>query len=170
MKRTTLFSIAVYVCLSMLHSVGAYLPSNNPKQNPAAGASSPQLQGTWVVAASESDGEKSAAKVIRALGQSLTIKGNKFQETIFKGRSKDRGDLVDETRNGGTLKINPASKPREIDFIYDLGPLAGKRRKGIYRWEKDRLVVCINTDGGDRPQEFKTQKGDKTDLSVYRRR
>lgn len=43
-------------------------------------------------------------------------------------------------------------------------------RKVIYRWEKDRLVVCVNTDGGDRPQEFKTKKGDKTDLSVYRRR
>lgn len=187
MKRTMLLSIAICMSLSLQYSVEAYQPGTNPNQpskqtsasnaksqrstrQPAGGVTSPQFQGTWTLVASELDGEKSDARVIRALGQSLAIKENKFQETIFKGRSKDRGDFVDETRNGGTLKINPDSSPKEIDFIYNSGPLAGKTRKGIYRWEKDKLVICVSTDGTNRPQEFKTQKGDNIDISVYRRR
>jgi len=187
MKRTMLLSIAIYVSSSLLYSAEAYQPGNNPNRTgkqtsagnaksqrptrqPAGGISSPQLQGIWALVESELDGEKSGARVIRALGQSLTIKGNKFQETIFKGRSKDRGDFVDETRNGGTLKINSASSPKEIDFIYDSGPLAGETRKGIYRWEKGKLVICVSSDGADRPQKFKTQKGDKVGINFYRRR
>lgn len=30
-----------------------------------------------------------------------------------------------------------------VSFIYDSGPLAGETRKGIYRWEKDKLVICV---------------------------
>jgi len=187
MKRTMLLSILICACSSLPCGAEACQQENNPNQTgkqtsasnakpqrstrqTAGGISSPQLQGTWALVESELGGEKSGALVIRALAQSLVIKGNKFTDTIFKGRSKDRGDFVDEARNGGTLEINPNSNPREIDFIYDSGPLAGKTRKGIYRLEKGKLVVCVSDDGVNRPREFKTQKGDKAGISFYRRR
>jgi uncharacterized protein (TIGR03067 family) len=128
-----------------------------------------RMQGKWLLAGGETDGTKLNDLVIRALGRSLTIKGDRFVATIFEGRSRAAGDYVDETQNGGILKIDPARDPREIDLAYDSGPLKGQARKGIYRWEGDRLVICLRVKGTDRPREFKTQKGDDLSLDVFKK-
>lgn len=128
---------------------------------PQAPTTPDALEGRWVLVESESEGEPSGERVIRALAQSLTVRGGRFTDTIFEGSSKARGGYVDETRNGGTLGLNAIGNLNGIDFTFDSGPLAGKHRKGIYRLNGTHLVICVRTDDGQRPQGFQTRKGDK---------
>ena len=58
------------------------------------------------------------------------------------------------------ISVDPKAEPQPaIDFDVKEGPAgrAGKLAKGIYKFDGDRLIVCISIPGLDtRPAEFKT--------------
>ena len=68
-----------------------------------------------------------------------------------------------------TIKIDPAKKPKAIDFT-----MAGGGEKavthGIYEVSADTFKVCRPTEAGkERPTEFSTKEGSGLAMSSYKR-
>lgn len=141
-----------------------------PVRPPVPDANDVALQGRWILVDGEFEGHRLTELVVSALAESLTVSGGRFVKIISEGRSRVKGDSVDEARNEGNLTFNTEGKVNEIDFIFDRGPLAGKYRKGIYRLDGKRLIVCYRTDDGPRPKEFQSLKGDNDLVVSYYQR
>jgi uncharacterized protein (TIGR03067 family) len=106
--------------------------------------------GTWAVVSSEVAGKPSK----------LPPKGSLF--TFVDGKVTV-GPKKKEGKPFATFKADPKKNPKEIDFIRQVN----KQKiieHGIYRLEKDRLVICVGTASGSsddavlegkRPTEFK---------------
>ncbi len=103
-----------------------------------------RLQGTWKVISAESKGERVPARDIA--GMALLIDGDSI-------RVREAGKVHDRYR----YKINPARKPKEINFTYVAGPKKGRTDRGIYAFQGDRLLFCIQEEPlSPRPGEFAT--------------
>lgn len=102
------------------------------------------LEGTWNVTGMERGGQPVPTDEYK--GAVLTIKGDKYN---FKsgGESED-----------GTIKLDPAKKPKTIDLAITSGNDKDKNQLGIYEITGDILKVCVTPPGSkDRPTEFTTK-------------
>ena len=101
------------------------------------------LQGTWKVVAAEQDGEA----LDRIVGGVLTVKDNNFSIKTASG-----------TELKGDLTLDPAKKPRHINFAHQEGPVKDNTWQGIYELKGDTLKICYAEAGKEkeRPSEFKT--------------
>ena len=115
----------------------------------AAEQAEENLQGAWTAAKAERD-SKGADDVV---GNRLVFIGNRFQIQSKNGK----------VLYGGTVRVNPNSKPAAIDFEHTEGAAKGKAWKGIYKLEGDTLTICDNAPNLDkeRPAAFeaKSQSG-----------
>ena len=113
------------------------------------------LQGTWLPTAaelSENPFGESTLKIMK-----LVVEGDKYNVTV--GISVDMG----------TIRIDPAAKPKTMDIIGADGPNKGKTFLAIYELNGDMLRVCYDLTGKVRPTEFKTRKGEALFLATYKR-
>jgi uncharacterized protein (TIGR03067 family) len=113
-----------------------------------------KLQGTWLVVGGEERGEKIADADLKMADMRFIIEGDKIRATVG---DKDKG-------KGGTFKLDPSKKPKEIDLIDDKETV-----KGIYSLDGDTLKLCLAKGGNDRPSDFTTKKGDGRGLFVLKR-
>jgi uncharacterized protein (TIGR03067 family) len=103
-----------------------------------------KLQGTWIMAALEVDGQQVPEEKLQ--GTKLTIKGDKYIVTV-----KDKSHEV-------VITLDPAKKPKTIDMVFADGPNKDKVHRGIYELEKDTFKLCrAREPDGERPTEFATQ-------------
>jgi uncharacterized protein (TIGR03067 family) len=117
-----------------------------------------RLQGTWVLVGRELDGKASTEEEVKRIEGKIVVSGNK----ITYG---SRGEVDGQE---STFKLDPAAKPRAIDWTITSGPVKGAKVRAIYKLEGDRLTVCSG--GGEkRPTEFSTKPRDEQVLLVYRR-
>ena len=77
--------------------------------------------------------------------------------------------VVNGIPDAGTVTLDPAKAPKQMDIVGKEGPNAGKTIKTIYKLDGDSLVVCYELAGGDRPTEFKSKAGTKQFLAEYKR-
>jgi len=108
-----------------------------------------KLQGTWQVVGGEEQGEKIADAKLKMADMRFIIDGDKIR--------KEKG-------KGGTFKLDPTKKPKEIDLSDDKETV-----KGIYSLDGDTLKFCVASAGNDRPTDFTTKKGDGRGLFVLKR-
>src|SRR5262249_51399603 len=85
-----------------------------------------------------------------------------------------KGDEVTVTMEGqmflkAKIAINPASKPKTIDYEMTDGPTKGKKQLGIYELDGDTFKACFAAPGDDRPADFTSKAGDRRTLSVWKR-
>jgi len=115
-----------------------------------------KLQGTWVVTAAEQDGKP----LDRLQGGKLTVKDQNFYVKTAGG-----------TEMKGDLSLDPAKKPKHIDWLHQEGLLREKTWQGIYELDGDDLKICYaEADSGkDRPDEFKTEADSKRLLVILKR-
>jgi uncharacterized protein (TIGR03067 family) len=113
------------------------------------------LNGTWVVVSADLSGKAMPDDFVKSL--KLTIDGEKYTTKV--------GDEVDK----GTLKIDPAKKPKTMDISPSEGPNKGKTLLAIYQVTGDALKVCYRLGEGDRPDEFKSTAENKLFLVNYKR-
>ena len=127
--------------------------------SPAAGGDDAKdgdtIQGTWVPSAAELGGKMFPDEVRKAI--KLVVKDDKYTVTV--------GKQVDQ----GTVKLNPAAKPKEMDITGTDGPNKGKTMLAIYERDGDTLRVCYDLSGKSRPTEFKTKEGTQRFLVTYKR-
>ncbi len=113
------------------------------------------LQGTWLPSTAELAGKKFPDEVRNSI--KLVIKDDKYTVTVGKG-----ADM-------GTVKLNPAAKPKEMDITGTDGPNKGKTIRAIYEQKGDTLRICYDLSGEGRPKEFKTREGTQLFLVVNKR-
>lgn len=57
-----------------------------------------------------------------------------------------------------TYRINPAADPKQLDIVNEDAEMF----RGIYKFEQDTLIVCLNhQDNGERPTDFDAKAGPK---------
>ncbi len=100
------------------------------------------LQGIWIADYVEKN-ELSIPPELANLR--FTFKGDKLFVSQRGGAEKEHAYLID-----------PKKSPRHFDII----PPGEKAVKGIYELKGDRLTLCVQYGGGERPREFASNAGD----------
>jgi uncharacterized protein (TIGR03067 family) len=65
--------------------------------------------------------------------------------------------------------IDPAKKPKTIDYELLEGDDKGKKRLGIYELDGDTVKFCFGPTGGPRPNDFISKLGEGQSLSAWKR-
>ena len=100
-----------------------------------------KFEGAWVFTGWEVGGQSLPEEVLR--DTKWSVKGNKY---TFEMRG-----VTEE----GTLKLDPGKKPAAVDLTITSGPDKGKEQLGIYRIDRDAIVLCLAPAGAkERPTEF----------------
>jgi uncharacterized protein (TIGR03067 family) len=113
------------------------------------------IQGTWLPSSAELGGNKFPDEVRRSI--TLVIKDGKYTVTV--GKAPDEG----------TMKLDPAAKPKAMDITGTEGPNKGKTFPAIYELDGDTLRICYDLSGKSRPTEFKSTEGTQLFLVTYKR-
>jgi uncharacterized protein (TIGR03067 family) len=115
-----------------------------------------QLEGEWVMVSGEANGTalpeatvKTGKRVAKDGETTITIGG----QVYFKAK----------------FTIDPAKKPKAIDYTMTEGPTKGKTHLGIYEVDGDTVKFCFAAPGQDRPTEFTAKEGSQHTLSVWKR-
>lgn len=136
---------------------GAFLVAASDGRGGDAKKDLQQMDGSWAVTIHEKDGVKTPDEVNQKLKMRLVVKDGKY--VVFS-------DDKEVTR--GSIKLNAAKKPREIDAT-DEGSSKGTVLKGIYELSGDEMKVCFGAPGEERPKEFKTSEKSQSVLLGYKR-
>jgi uncharacterized protein (TIGR03067 family) len=113
------------------------------------------LQGKWSLTSGEAAGQPFPEAQLKSI--SLVITGAKYAVKVG-----DKTDL-------GTVKLDPATKPKAMDIVGTDGPNKGKTLLAIYEINGDTLRICYDLTGKARPTEFKTSKDAPHFLATYQR-
>jgi uncharacterized protein (TIGR03067 family) len=141
---------------AFLTLIAVALVAADDKPDPAK-ADTAKMQGTWTMTESLRDGEEAIPEEDRKELR-LLIKDDK--RTI-----KVRDEVVSEA----TYTLDATSKPKGITVKVSNGPLKDKELPGIYELDGDKLKICLNLTGKDRPKDFKSEKGSGTLLQVFQK-
>ena len=115
-----------------------------------------QLEGEWSMVSGEANGVpmpeatvKTGKRVAKDGETAITFGG----QVYFKAK----------------FSIDPAKKPKAIDYTMTEGPTKGKTHLGIYELDGDTVKFCFAAPGKDRPTEFTAKEGSQRTLSVWKR-
>ena len=114
------------------------------------------LEGEWSMVSGEANGV--------AMPESAVKTGKRFAkdgETTITFA----GQLYFKAR----FSIDPARRPKTIDYAMTEGPTRGKIHLGIYELDGDTLKFCFAAPGGERPTDFTAKAGSQRTLSVWKR-
>ena len=113
------------------------------------------IEGKWSIDKAELAGQPFPAEVAKTM--TLILEKDKY---TLKSPGPD--DI-------GTLTIDPAKTPKQMDIKGVQGPNQGKTFLAIYELDGDSLKICYDLAGKTRPVEFKTAAGTTQFLVVYKR-
>ena len=110
------------------------------------------MQGDWACDKMVRDGMALPDDAAQSLFR--TVKGDAY--TVHRFREK---------AGAGTFKLDAGKSPKQIDIVPD-GGKAGTI-EGIYKVEKDKLVLCIAGPKGKRPTAFESKEGSGVTLTEW---
>ena len=114
------------------------------------------LEGEWSMMSGESNGFAMPKEAV-SRGKRLAKDG---ETTIMFG------DMV---YFKAKFSIDPAKKPKAIDYMMTEGPTKGKTQLGIYELDGDAVKFCFAAPGKDRPTDFTAKEGSQRTLSAWKR-
>jgi uncharacterized protein (TIGR03067 family) len=114
------------------------------------------LEGEWSMVSGEANGLSMPKETVQS-GKRVAKDG---ETTITFG-----GQVYFKAR----FSIDPAKKPRAIDYTMTEGPTKGKTHLGIYELDGDTVKFCFAAPGGERPTDFTAKEGSQRTLSVWKR-
>lgn len=136
--------------------LGAFLLGSAPGEQDAVQNEMTQLEGEWSMVSGEADGFPMPAESVRG-GKRAAKDG---VTTITMG-----GQLYFKAK----FTIDPAKKPKTIDYAMTEGPTKGQTHLGIYELDGDTVKFCFAAPGKDRPSDFTAKAGSARTLSVWKR-
>lgn len=101
--------------------------------------------------------------------------GNPLPEAMVKKSRRVAKDGETAVTIGGIpfLKakytVDPAKKPKTIDYVLTDGTSKGKTQLGIYELDGDTVKFCFAAPGKDRPDDFTAKEGSGRAFSVWKR-
>jgi uncharacterized protein (TIGR03067 family) len=113
------------------------------------------LEGVWEFHSLEVDGRVMPPATLRS--SRILIDGDCFRS--------ERGGTIYE----GTFNIDVEEQPHAIDFEFVSGPEAGNQNHGIFELNGDRLTICLEMTGKNRPPAFRTLPGSRSALETLHR-
>jgi len=143
--------------LILVLAAGSLLAADGPGDSKKSDQK--KLQGTWTAKSIEYGGEQVLGDNLKDL--QIVIAGNKLS---VKGESSDLDKYAKLT-----FKIDPGTTPKIIDVTISAGDEKGTVFEGIYELKGDKLKLCVQMFGKDRPGEFKSKSGSQTALAVFER-
>jgi uncharacterized protein (TIGR03067 family) len=114
------------------------------------------LQGTWLPVAAELSENPLDEATLKTM--KLVVEEDKYAITVGESAF-----------DKGTIRIDPAAKPKTMDILGTGGPNQGKTFLAIYELNSDTLRICYDLTGKVRPTEFKTRRGEPLFLATYKR-
>lgn len=129
--------------LLMVVTAGLLIAGDTPKSSEAK-KEVEKFQGKWVAIALEQEGMEVPAAAVKKANMTLLIKSGKLTFTTPKGTQE------------GTVRVDPAKKPRTIDFSVTSADGKKETILGIYEWEGETLRIAADKE--KRPTEFKSKK------------
>jgi uncharacterized protein (TIGR03067 family) len=154
MRLHALTAVAVACILAAPGGAG-----QNPPKKDQLKEEKKKLQGTWTAVAVERDGQAVPEDEVRQVGLRLVFEGDKFHAR----------DAADKLLEEGTYQVDPAKKPRTINFIIKLGNAKELTQYGIYEVKGDSLKVCFARPGKVRPTGFVTKGNNGHRITVFKR-
>jgi uncharacterized protein (TIGR03067 family) len=114
-----------------------------------------KFDGTWAIESAELGGQVMPAEFNKTT--SMTLSGDQYVVTV--GQSPDRG----------TFRVDESKSPKTMDITGTEGPNKGKTIQAIYELTGDKLRVCYDLSGGNRPTEFASKPDSQLCLVTYHR-
>ena len=152
MKVVSPFAVVVGLLALTLGAAGA--PGKDKKDDKD---DVKKMEGEWKITAWEQGGLALPAESLE--GSKWTVKGDRY---VFE---------MDENKEEGAFKLDPAKKPAAIDLDITSGNDKGKGQPGIYKLDGDTMTFCFNRPGAtDRPTEFKSTEEGATFILVTLKR
>jgi uncharacterized protein (TIGR03067 family) len=157
--------------LLTVSAVGLLLAANAPGDD-ADIKEKEKLQGTWVMASGEVEGEKLSEEQVKKIPKVILVFAGEGVSLKKYARGEDAPPQV---LFRGTFKLDSSQKPKTIDITITVdineNLNKGKTVPGIYELEGDTLKWCAPEPGskGDRPKELATKPGTRHMLSVLKR-
>jgi uncharacterized protein (TIGR03067 family) len=115
-----------------------------------------KFQGKWTIESSLTGGMELPADQLKGF------------IVIYEG-DKHTLKLGDKVFQVGTQKIDPTKSPKTIDVTMIEGPSKGTVMLGIYEFDGETLKVCFDSQGKNRPTDFKSPAGSPNFVNVHRR-
>ncbi len=112
------------------------------------------IEGLWLPVKGELGGKAMSGAVLKTI--TLKMKAGQY-------------DVMAESLDQGTYKIDSAAEPKAITVTGLKGPNAGKTFPAIYELKGDTLRICYDLSGAKRPTEFKSSAGTMLYLVTYNR-
>jgi uncharacterized protein (TIGR03067 family) len=113
-------------------------------------------EGTWSVTSSIYDGKAASEDLVRSIKR--VVEGD---HAVWERDGK---------RFAGTkIEVDPAREPKTIDVIPDGGRNRGERVLGIYKFEGEKLTICMAEPGKPRLKAFQADKGSGYTLRTFTR-
>jgi uncharacterized protein (TIGR03067 family) len=146
--------LAAFLTVSSAWSLGLASSSQASSPQGETKEDSDSVQGTRLPATAELGGKMFPDEVRKTI--KLVVKDEKYMVTV--------GENIDQ----GTIKLNPAAKPKELDITGTEGPNKGRTILAIYERDGVTMRVCYDLSGKDRPKGFSTQPGTQLFLVTHR--
>jgi uncharacterized protein (TIGR03067 family) len=115
-----------------------------------------QLEGEWSMVSGELNGATIPEAMVKT-GKRIAKDG---ETTIYFGK---------QLNFKAKFRIDPAKKPKAIDYTMTAGPTKGKTHLGIYELDGDTVKFCFAAPGKDRPTDFTAKEGSQQTFSVWKR-
>jgi uncharacterized protein (TIGR03067 family) len=112
-------------------------------------------QGTWRAVSMETDGKIASQESLGKIKLAVTGTDYHFQNGTFSEH--------------GSYKFDATKNPKQLDIVVGDGADKGKIYLVIYRVERDRLTLCLETANKNRPAEFTGKSGSGCVLEVWQR-
>ena len=99
-----------------------------------------QWQGAWRAVSFEHEGQPTPADKLAKI--KLTVDGSNYHF--------ENGDFHER----GIYQFDPSKNPKALDIHVGDGADKGKVYQVIYKFEADKLIICLHSDNKQRPNAF----------------
>ena len=91
-------------------------------------------------------------------GHALMVAELRVKYLVLESGGYSIIDRTNQVVDSGEYLVDDAASPQTIDIVGREGPNAGRTMLAIFQLEADRLTVCYDLDGEERPSDL--QAGD----------
>src|SRR5579872_2174418 len=148
------------LCFLIL-ATGAVMAADNPAKEDSTKTELDKLKGTWLTVSLVNDGKT-------LIDEKNPPKEGTIPKVVYDG-TKWMLKQGDKTFVTGQFKIDPAKKPKQIDFMEDSDTKNDKLKLGIYEIDGDTIKFCLALPGKPRPTEFTSKEGSGHSLGTMKR-
>jgi uncharacterized protein (TIGR03067 family) len=111
------------------------------------------IEGAWVPVAAN------------VAGRELVVNDLRVKYLVLDAGGYSIVDRTNQIVDSGEYLVDDAASPQTMDIVGREGPNAGRTMLAIYRLDADRLTVCYDLDGKERPRDMQP-RDDKLLLSI----